>query len=150
MITFRNITNNNFLEIALLDPGEENLKYIQPNWMNMLSAHYINNCIEMKAVYNNKILIGFFMLTTEIKPLYLDCFMIDKKYQNKGYGNKCIKKIIRYVKNNYRVNNLVLSTSNPIAFNLYKKNGFIQLHNKMADKYMKKYNEYLLTYNLLK
>jgi diamine N-acetyltransferase len=148
MITFRNITKSNYDSVALLEPGEENLKYVPPNWMSMLSAHYINNCLEMKAIYNNKILIGFFMLTSEIKPVYLDCFMIDKKYQNKGLGNKCIQKIIRYIKSNYRINKFYLSTSNPIAFHLYEKNGFLKLNNKMADKYMKKYNEYLLIYNL--
>jgi diamine N-acetyltransferase len=150
MISFRNITTYNYDVVVLLDPGEGNLKYVPPIWMSMLSAHYINNYLEMKAIYNNKILIGFFMLTSEIKPVYLDCFIIDKKYQNKGFGNKCIQKIIRYIKSNYRINKFYLSTSNPIAFHLYEKNGFHKLNNKMADKYKTKYNEFLLVYKLKK
>ena len=146
MITFRKVTKHNYNAIALLDPGDEN--YISPNWKSMLSAHYVNNYLEMKAIYRNNILIGFFMLTSEIKPIYLDCFMIDKKYQNKGIGNICIQKIIRYIKDNYRINKIYLSTYNPIAFHLYEKYGFLKLNNKMADKYMKKNNEFLLVYNI--
>jgi len=148
MITFRKVTKSNYAAIALLDPGDEN--YISPNWKSMLSAHYVNNYLEMKSIYRNNILIGFFMLTSEIKPIYLDCFMIDKKYQNKGIGNICIQKIIRYIKDNYRINKIYLSTFNPIAFHLYEKYGFLKLNNKMADKYMKKNNEFLLVYNIKK
>ena len=68
---------------------------------------------------------------------------------SKGYGNLCIRKILRHIKFNYKVNNIFLSTSNPIAFHLYEKNGFIKLNNKLADKYNKKYNEFLLVYNFL-
>ena len=150
MITFRKITGKNYDKVAALDPGKENLKYISPNWMIMLSAHYITNCLEMKAIYNNGILIGFFMLTTEIRPIYIEYFMIDKKYQNQGLGNLCIEKIIKYIKNNYIVDSIYISTSNPIAFHLYEKYGFKKLTNKMADKFIKKYNEYLLIYNFKK
>jgi ribosomal protein S18 acetylase RimI-like enzyme len=76
--------------------------------------------------------------------------MIDKKYQNKGIGNICIQKIIRYIKDNYRINKIYLSTFNPIEFLLYEKYGFLKLNNKMADKYMKKNNEFLLVYNIKK
>lgn len=150
MITFRKITRNNYDKVAALHPGEENLKYIAPNWMIMLSAHYMTNCLEMKGIYNNGTLIGFFMLSSEIKPIYIEYFMIDQKYQNQGLGNLCIEKIINYIKNNYRVDSIYISTSNPIAFHLYEKYGFKKLNNKMADKYIKKYNEFLLIYNFKK
>lgn len=148
MITFRKITRYNYDQIISLDPGEENLKYFPPNWMIMLSAHYTNHCLEMKAIYYNNLLIGFFLLTTQFKPLCLEYFMIDKKYQNKGIGNKCLKKIITYIKSNYIIDKIFLSTSSPIAFNLCEKNGFQKLKNKIADKYIKKYNKYLLVFNL--
>lgn len=146
MITFKNITKNNYEAVAKLDPGEENLKYISQNSMLMLSAHYNKMFLEMKAIYYNEILIGFFMLTTEILPIYLECFMIDKKYHNKGFGNMCIKKILRYIKTNYSLNKLYLSTSNPIAFHLYQKNGFVKSEHKLAIKYIQIYNEFLLVY----
>ena len=149
MITFRNITKYNYESVALLDPGKENSKYISQNSILMLSAFYNNIFLEMKAIYNNEILIGFFMLTSEIYPIYLESFMIDKKFHSKGYGNLCIRKILRHIKFNYKVSNIFLSTSNPIAFHLYEKNGFIKLNNKLADKYNKKYNEFLLVYNFL-
>ena len=150
MITFRKITRDNYDKVAELHPGEENLKYIPPNWMIMLSAHYMTNCLEMKAIYNNGTLIGFFMLSSEIRPIYIEYFMIDKKYQNQGLGNLCIEKLIKYIKNNYIVNSIYISTSNPIAFNLYKKYDFKKLTNKMADKYANRYNEFLLIYTFKK
>ena len=150
MITFRKITKTNYDKVAALDPGIENLKNNAPNWMIMLSAHYITNCLEMKAIYNNGTLIGFFMLSSQIRPISIEYLMIDKKYQNRGFGNLCIEKIIKYINNNYRVDSIYVSTSNPKAFYLYEKYGFKKLNNKMADKYIKKYNEYLLIYNFKK
>ena len=144
MITFRKITYKNFHQVAELDPGNDIFKV--KNWMILLSAHYITNCLEIKAIYKNGTLIGFFMLTSKIRPIYIEYLMLDKKYQNQGLGKYCIKKIIKYIKNNYIVNSIYVSTSNPKAFYLYLKYGFKKLNNKLADNYIKKYNEFLLIY----
>ena len=148
MITFRQINKYNYTKVIELDPGLENISYTSPIWKLMLSAHYIGNCLEMKAIYNNGIIIGFFMISYDIKPIYIESLVIDKIYQNKGLGNICIQKIIRYIKNNYRADRIYISTSNPIAFHIYQKNGFLKLNNKMADNYKKKYKEFLLIYKL--
>ena len=53
MITFRKITKDNYDKVAELHHGEENLKYIIPNWMIMLSAHYMTNCLEINILSNS-------------------------------------------------------------------------------------------------
>ena len=111
--------------------------------MAMLSAHY-EDYLVMKAIYFKGILIGFFLVTSKIKPMYLECIIIDKKYQNKGLGYKCVKKILKYLDSNYRVDKIYSSTSNPIAYHVLKKNGFTKLNNNMADKFIKKNKKYLL------
>ena len=65
--------------------------------MKLLSAHYITNCLEIKAIYKNGTLIEFFMLTYKIIPIYIGYLMLDKKYQNQSLGKYCIKKIIKYI-----------------------------------------------------
>ena len=144
MITFRTITKKNYEDVANLDPGKENLKYILPTWMSMLSAHYESNHLVMKAIYFKSKLIGFFLITSKIKPMYFECLIIDKKYQNQGLGGKCVKKILEYLNSNYRVDKIYASTSNPYAYKILKKYGFTKLKNKMADKFIQKNSQYLL------
>ena len=47
------------------------------------------------------LLIGFFLLTSQFKPLSLEYFMIDKKYQNKGIHPDKLAYLMEYFVFNY-------------------------------------------------
>ena len=58
--------------------------------------------------------------------VWLDRFMIDKRYQNMGYSKIVMPLIIEKIKEQYNYNKLYLSVyeDNFIAINFYKKLGF--------------------------
>ena len=71
--------------------------------------------------------------------------MIDKKYQNKGLGNKSFEELINYIKQKESEKKIEISTANPIAKNLYQKHGFKLINNAKAKRFYRKYKEDLLT-----
>lgn len=66
---------------------------------------------------------GYFEKETR---LWLDRFMIDYKYQNKGYGKSSLELLISVMINEYKCNKIYLSTfkDNIGAIKLYEKFGF--------------------------
>lgn len=76
--------------------------------------------------------VGFAMYGLWIKEgkkgrVWLDRFMIDRRYQNKGYSKKIMPLLIDEIKNKYNYDKLYLSVyeDNIIAINFYKKLGFV-------------------------
>jgi diamine N-acetyltransferase len=57
--------------------------------------------------------------------MFVHRFMIDKKYQGKGYGSISFNLSLKYFINKYKPNKLIISSKNQIALNLYKKFGFV-------------------------
>ena len=54
-------------------------------------------------------------------------FMIDRKYQDKGYGTQALSLIVEEIKNKYSCNEIYLSTEpeNVKAKHVYEKFGFV-------------------------
>jgi len=57
--------------------------------------------------------------------MFVHRFMIDKKYQGKGYGSISFNLSLKYFIINFKPNKLIISSKNQIALNLYKKFGFV-------------------------
>ncbi len=93
-----------------------------------------NDAYNMKwnfyGIYTNNILIGFAMHGKNrllfLPQVWLDRFMIDKKYQGKGYGKKSIELIVQKLYDEYNCKKIYLSVheNNVNAIELYKKLGF--------------------------
>ena len=80
------------------------------------------------AVYDDDTIVGFIMMGYyEVKEYYtLWKFMIDKRYQNRGYGRRALELGIRYLRNRFNVSEIYTGVipGNTIAKNLYKSVGF--------------------------
>lgn len=152
MLSFRKVSKNNIWKIIKLDAAD-NEKFVSSN-SNILIKAFMNNRIDnVKAIYNNSVLIGlFYYYPTNKKEdiIWFSNYMIDKNFQNKGFGTKSFEKAMDFLKKKYKPRLIELSTGNPIAANLYKKYGFVQLNNKRALNYYKKYNENVYQLKLLK
>lgn len=111
MIRFEKITDDNYGECIKLDPGENGRKLVAPN-VNSLAIAYVckenNICTPMPfAIYNDENMVGFIMMSSLIKDQDNDFnedtydiwrFMVDKKYQGKGYGREALLKAIDFIK----------------------------------------------------
>ena len=84
------------------------------------------------VIYDDEIIIGFLMYNiypegTTNDKYWIRVIIIDKKYQNRGYGKIAMKIIIDKIKKDKKHNkiNLCVEKDNKIALSLYKKLGFI-------------------------
>ncbi|OAN15279.1 GNAT family N-acetyltransferase [Exiguobacterium undae] len=73
--------------------------------------------------------IGFMMIgaaNEQERYIWLDRFMVDRRFQGKGYGKLFLKQAIQYITKQYDVDEIVLSVhpKNRSACLFYEKNGF--------------------------
>ncbi|MHA2392131.1 MAG: GNAT family N-acetyltransferase [Promethearchaeota archaeon] len=134
-VTLKKISIKNLHSIFNLKvkPNQENL--VAPNAYSIAEAHFTRGSW-YRAIYLGDLPIGFVMLIdgtlkfkkiTQKSPLmYLWRFMIDGKYQGKGYGKEALQLVIDYVKSRPNVKEIILHHQNAKgdAGEFYKKVGF--------------------------
>ena len=99
MINLKEITKTNLISIIDLDVNEHQKDQVAPNAVSIAQGHYSNSAW-FKGIFNDKIAVRFVMLDLVKKEnrCFLWRFMIDKKYQGKGYGKIALSQVINYVK----------------------------------------------------
>ena len=125
-ITFREITVENFNDCTELDANDEG-RFVAPNVYSIAESKFNTN-LQLKAIYNENVMVGFIMyeINKAKKELYIYRLMIDKKYQNKGYGKESLD-LIKDISRGRGLERIKLSTSkeNVHGIRLYEKSGFI-------------------------
>ncbi len=121
------VTEKNVRQICDLSVRDDQKTFVAPNSVSIAQA-YFSKCAWFRAIYYDKIPIGFVMLEdqSEKPEYYLWRFMIDSEYQGKGFGRRAIKLIINHVKSRPKTTELWTSViqekGGPQGF--YEKLGF--------------------------
>ena len=141
MIELKKITNENFKECIKLSAGEGSDKFVAPNTISIAQAYVVqenDTCTPFPfAIYNDEEMVGFIQLAyyredqeeSIDEPIYeVWRFMIDEKFQGKGYGRAALLEGIKFAKT-YPMgtaNKLYLSyvPGNEKASSLYESVGF--------------------------
>ncbi|MBE5959684.1 MAG: GNAT family N-acetyltransferase [Lachnospiraceae bacterium] len=115
MINLREVNHSNWMSCIELDVHDFQRPFVNPNIFSLAEAYAHSDinpaeaekyyrCIP-KAIYNDDELIGFTLITYEKECDYDDTpayeiyrLMIDKKYQQQGYGKEAVRQIIDYIK----------------------------------------------------
>ncbi len=148
-LNLQSIDKKNYQYMMLLDPGEEGKKYVAENSYTLLQAIFDGNLDYVKGIYLGKTPIGLiYYYPIDKKSMFINRFMIDEKYQGKGFGKKALKLSLQYFISKYSPNILKISSSNPIALELYKNFGFIDKNDKEAKDFYSKYKQKLLILDL--
>src|SRR5690554_8068794 len=86
---FRKIDKSNYLYCITLEVNDNQKDYVADNKQSLVQVAYEEGLYPLGVYYNNK-MIGFILCDYdhEINGWSMSRFMIDKKYQNKGYGIK--------------------------------------------------------------
>lgn len=149
MITFRKVSKSNYQDIINLSVGKPNEKYIVNNSKTLLKAIFNDKLHYVKAIYLNQKAIGLiFFFPDRNGGIWISRFMIDNKFQGKGYGNQAFKIILNRIIKIYSPKKIELSSSNPIAVKMYQKHGFKINNQARGKKFYQKYREYLMQYKL--
>ena len=143
---FEPVTKENLWKVVALDAGDDE-KYVKLNSHTLLEAIFNHNLGSVLVLYRNSILIGLAYYEidegSDYDVCWIERFMIDKKYQGKGYGTKVFQKLLQHLKK-MQINKFLLLTSNPVAEKMYAKFGFQRVVSKEAEKYYDEYQEYLM------
>jgi diamine N-acetyltransferase len=126
-VTLRRITAKTVRAICNLSVSESQRKFVAPNAVSIAQAHFSKNAW-FRAIYADETPVGFVMLHEVPKrgKYFLWRFMIDSKYQGRGYGHKALELVIKRVKKMPKAKALTLSVvrAEGDAGNLYLEFGF--------------------------
>ncbi|MCL2362329.1 MAG: GNAT family N-acetyltransferase [Defluviitaleaceae bacterium] len=153
MIELRKIDHDNWEDVLKLKVADHQKNFVAPNIYTLAEAYVeiVNGDEEdadyppmIFAIYKDNVLVGFTAMEQnepdEDEYLYMTFgdkavynfyrFMIDEKFQGKGYGREAMVKILEYLKSfpQGEVDSISLSyePENDVARKLYESLGFVE------------------------
>jgi diamine N-acetyltransferase len=109
-ISLRSVTSKTVRVICELNVAENQKKMVTANAISLAEASFYKNAW-FRGIYVEDTPVGFIMLYQVPKrgKYYLWRFMIDSKYQRRGYGRKVLEKVITNIRKNPEAKALTLS-----------------------------------------
>ena len=130
MIELRKINKDNCSECLDLKVSDEQKKYVASNVYSLAQAWVFYDMSYPFAIYSDDAMVGFVMMGYDAEKDLYDIwrFMIDERYQNKGYGKAALKLSIEYLIAEFDIKEIFLSfePANAVAEKLYGSAGFIR------------------------
>ena len=143
MIHLEKVTYDNVVDVCKLKVNKEQKNFVANNKSSLIEAYLtleMGNHVYPFAICLDKKLIGFVMIGYDdydegdpeyLKNYFIWRFMIDKKYQGKGYGKEALKLAIDFIKTEpcgeAKACFLSYEPENEIAKKLYKEFGFVEM-----------------------
>ena len=128
MITLHKVSKENLDDILSLKVAESQTSYVSSNAESLAQAYVYSETAYPFAVYEDETIVGFIMMGYyAVKEYYtLWKFMIDSRYQHKGYGRKALELGIQFIKDTFAAKEVYTGVvpGNDVAKNLYKSVGF--------------------------
>ena len=129
MINLKEITSKNLKSIIDLNVKDDQKDYVASNSVSIAQGHYSNSAW-FKGIFNDNRPVGFVMLDLieEENKCFLWRFMIDRKYQGKGFGKIALTQVVNFVRSlnlyTYIATSYVPAENSAGGF--YKNFGFIE------------------------
>lgn len=98
-VTLREVNDKNVHAVIDLSVSSDQSEFVAPNVISLAQA-FATTKVWVRAVYADDDPVGFVMLSDDAdKPrYYLWRFMIDERYQHRGYGRRAIELVHEYVR----------------------------------------------------
>lgn len=128
-VTLREVTRENLRDVLRLKVAENQRGFVADNATSIAQAHFYPESAWFRAIYAGETPVGFLMLADEPeKPEYfLWRFMIDARYQGRGYGRRALELLAEHVRTRPGATTLGVSyvpgEGNPGPF--YHRFGFV-------------------------
>lgn len=146
-IHFSDITPDNWRVFNSLKVREEQERFVSSNVMILARAFaYRNQNGRVYAVYDEDMPIGAIMQYDDKKDNKLICvlsqFMIDEKYQGKGYGKAAMQLWLSIIRDEKKYDSIILCyiEGDEIARNLYLAMGFKHTGEADGDEIIMEYD----------
>ncbi len=125
-IILRNINEDNWRECIKLKVKDEQKRFVASN-ENGLALAYAHKEMEPRGIYEDGTMIGFIMFAKDPDDgqYYINRFMIDEKYQSKGYGREALRILLKELKNEgVQSLDIIHKPDNARAIKIYNSLGF--------------------------
>ena len=129
VLELRELDKDTFYAICKLEVNEEQKQNVAPNAFSIAQASF-HDTAWFRGIYVDDEPVGFVMLNLDHeKPeYYLWRYMIDKRYQGKGYGKRALDEVVKFLnqfpKAAVLYSSVVPGEHSPMEF--YKNYGFIE------------------------
>jgi ribosomal protein S18 acetylase RimI-like enzyme len=142
------ISENNYLEVCGLEVSEEQKRYVASPMRILASAYAMRNQnARVWAVTHDSVIVGVLMvkeLVEEPACYTLEQFMIDYRYQGRGYGKQALKLVMNILAKEriYDSIEICVKMEDVRAIALYQKAGFMDtgyIDPSAPDSYVLKY-----------
>jgi diamine N-acetyltransferase len=131
MVRLVQVTEDNWMEIASLAVKENQRGYVAPSVGILARGYVYRDCnAKIYAFENDGVIVGTALVrefTDEPLGYDLQQFMIDEKYQGKGYGSRALELILDELRKEGRYDHveLCVKKADIEAIRLYEKYGFV-------------------------
>lgn len=130
MVQLKEITQDNLDEVMSLSVADNQKSFVSTPAESLAQAYVYKNTAFPFAIYAEDKVVGFIMLGYyEARNQYtLWKFLIDKRFQNKGFGKEALKQSIVYLRERFHAKEIYtgVSVGNEMAKHLYKSLGFVE------------------------
>lgn len=128
-VTLRLITKENELECMNLKPRDEQMNLVATNSDSLIHA-IKETTSKPYGIYAEDQMVGFILFDNEIYSdgyYWILRFMIDERYQGRGYAKQAIREVINKLKSRVDCQQIRVShvPHNVVANTLYKASGFL-------------------------
>lgn len=138
-IELRDIDESNWFQCVSLKVSEEQKEFVATNSFSLAQASYEDNTFPF-AIYDKGTMVGFVMYVfdTELGMWGMCRLMVDKNFQNKGYGRAAIATLLDLVKEKHGHVEFYTSVEpeNEVATKLYESMGFAKNGRIIYDEVM--------------
>ena len=134
LVELKKIDKDKIDEVLELKVSAEQSDFVQTTSYSLAKAWAFRNTAFPFAIYAHDTIVGFIMLGYyELKDQYTVWqFLIDERYQHKGYGKAALGLGIQFLKESFNASEVYLGVKfqNIIAKKLYSSFGFIETGEK--------------------
>ncbi len=131
MIRLTNITEENWLTVAALSVSESQKRYLAPPIGILARGYVYRDCnARVWAIADEATIVGVALVrefSDEPLGYELQQFMIDQRYQGKGYGSKALSLILDALRkeNHFDHVEVCVKKDDAAAIHVYEKLGFV-------------------------
>jgi diamine N-acetyltransferase len=132
-VKLKNVTADNWEEVVELELRDSQEDLVASNLYSVAEAQFDPNA-RPRAVYVGKRVVGFLMYDVQktkgkAKKASIYRFMIDRKYQGKGYGRAALSKALEEIRAIPGVNriSILYMPKNRVAKPFYASFGFVEV-----------------------
>lgn len=126
MIELKVITENNYEECLNLKATVSNPDFVDSVAWSMAEAWVYYNDSRPFAIYADDVMVGYVLMYVGEENCQIINFIIDDRFQNKGYGTAAAKLCIDYLREEYNADkvSLPVKAENDAAQKLWTRVGF--------------------------